>query len=93
MTDVCRQVRVWCDALGRPDWFRIFLALRFGDDGERPPTQGRTCGEVRRNTERIRYALQKTEQEFARLLRAEVTAQLGSSEDVDAEIAELKDLL
>ena len=43
--------------------------------------------------DQIRYALEQTNQEFARLFRAAVAGQVASDEEIDAEIRDIERLV
>jgi hypothetical protein len=89
---VRRQLRIWCEDHGRPDWYQVFSAMNFPEPGAKL-TQQTLAEELKISRDQVRYALETAEKRFVELLREEVADQVGSSADVDAEIRELQSLL
>lgn len=88
--NVRRRLKTWCEENGRPDWYRVFAAFR---DSVPRVTQDGIAGELRLSRDQVRYALERTKEEFIDLLRAEIADQVGASADVGEEIQELQRLL
>jgi len=93
IANVRQSLELWCLGKGRPDWYAIFGAIHFPPPGERPPTQEALAERFRVTRDQVRYALEETNRQFIKLLRAEVADQVGSEGDVEAEIRELDALL
>lgn len=91
--NIRRRLRIWCEDSGRPDWYRVFAA--FNLDGGLGPrvTQEEVARKLGLTRDQVRYALQRTEEQFVGLLRAEIADQVGSSADTGEEIQELERLL
>lgn len=86
----CKRLKTWCDDQGRPDWYIVFELTK----RRTPPLSQRAAAEVIGvSRDQVRDTQSKTEEQFVRLLRAEVGGQVPREEDVDAEIRELESLL
>jgi hypothetical protein len=91
--NVRRRLRIWCEDSGRPDWYRVFAAFNLhGDLGQRV-TQEEVAKKLGLTRDQVRYALDRTEEQFVGLLRAEIADQVGSSAEIGEEIQELERLL
>ena len=91
--DVRGELDAWCRQRGRPDWSAIFTAHHFPTAGCEGLTQQALAERYRSSRDQIRYALEQTNQEFARLFRAAVAGQVASDEEIDAEIRDIERLV
>jgi len=93
ISNVRRQLEVWCFQKNRPDWYKVFCAVYFPRAGAARATQQALAERFHLTRDQVRYALEEVNRQFARLLRAEVADQVDSPAELDAEIAELQQLL
>ncbi|MEI8372861.1 MAG: hypothetical protein WCJ35_08510 [Planctomycetota bacterium] len=91
--EVRGELDAWCRQRGRPDWSAIFTAHHFPAAGCEGLTQHALAERFRSSRDQIRYALEQTNQEFARLFREAVASQVASDEEIDAEIRDIERLL
>lgn len=90
---VRRMLQTWCEGRGRPDWYQIFSEVHFPPPGVAAAAQQNLAERFRISRDQIRYCLEMTSNEFASLLRKEVADQVGSQDEVDAELSDLLRLL
>jgi RNA polymerase sigma-70 factor (ECF subfamily) len=93
IANVNRRLKVWCEANGRPDWYRVFAAFNLAAGNQDRATQQGLARKLNLTRDQIRYALEQTKQQFVELLRSELAEQNDSSADLDEEIRELERLL
>jgi RNA polymerase sigma factor (sigma-70 family) len=91
--EVRGELEAWCRQRGRPDWCEIFTAHHFPAAGREGLSQQALAERFRSSRDQIRYALEQTNQEFARLFRAAVAGQVACDEEIDAEIRDIERLL
>jgi hypothetical protein len=91
--EVCGELEIWCRSQGRPDWYLIFRAQHFPATETEKPNQNAIAAACRCSRDQVRYALERTDEQFARLFRAAVAAQVRGEEEVEAEIREIEQLL
>ena len=91
--EVRGELDAWCRQRGRPDWCEIFTAHHFPAAGCEGLTQQALAERFRSSRDQIRYALEQTNQEFARLFRAAVAGQVASDAEIDAEIRDIERLV
>ena len=91
--EVTSELETWCRSQGRPDWYEIFKSHYFPAAGLATPCQDAIAEECRCTRNQVRYALERTGEQFAQLFRSAVAAQVGSEEDVETEIREIEQLL
>jgi RNA polymerase sigma factor (sigma-70 family) len=91
--EVRSELDAWCRQRGRPDWCAIFTAHHFPAAGCEALTQQALAERFRSSRDQIRYALEQTNQEFARLFRAAVAGQVASDAEIDAEIRDIERLV
>ena len=90
---VREELRGWCHAKGRPDWHSIFERFHFPPDDAPIPSQEQLAHDHRCSRDQVRYAVDQTNRQFAIFLRAALADQVGSEDEIDAELAELMELL
>jgi DNA-directed RNA polymerase specialized sigma24 family protein len=93
IASVQRNLESWCTVRGRPDWYRMFCAMYFPEPGRAPLTQQAVADRLHLSRDQVRYGLEAANRQFVEFLRAEVGAQIGPGDDLDAEIRELRTLL
>jgi RNA polymerase sigma-70 factor (ECF subfamily) len=88
-----RRLKAWCEANGRPDWYRIFSTLNLGTDHPTRVTQQDLAKKFNLSRDQIRYGLDQTKRQFVELLRSELAEQVDPSADLEEEIRDLERLL
>lgn len=88
---VLHALREQYAAEGRSSWCDVFLAYHAAD-GKRP-SQESLAAQFGLSRDQVRDVLDKVPKRLERLLRAEVREEVGSEQEVDAEITRLKQLL
>ena len=91
--EVRGELEAWCRQRGRPDWCEIFTAHHFPAAGCAGLSQHTLAERFRSSRDQIRYALEQTNQEFARLFRAAVAGQVACDAEIDAEIRGIERLV
>ncbi|WP_040351609.1 RNA polymerase sigma factor [Blastopirellula marina] len=86
------ELRLWCQAQGRPDWYLVFDALNPPDLSSASRKEA-IAQSLRLTIDQVRYAQTKSEQKFIELLRLVVLEQVESENEVDDEIRSLRRLL
>lgn len=89
----CRQLRVWCENQGRPDWYAVFETTILPTSDYPKASQRQTSDRLGLSRDQVRTAQKSVKAQFIRLLRAEVAGQVRDPSDIDEEIRELEDYL
>lgn len=87
------RLEAWCREKGHVIWHEIFMEVHFPAPGTRRVSQQALARRRQLSRDQVRYALDQTNRQFVELLRAEVTDQVGSNDEIDAEITDLERLL
>ena len=91
--EVRGELAAWCRQRGRPDWCEIFTAHHFPPPGCEGLAQQSLAERFRSSRDQVRYALEQTAAEFARLFRAAVAGQVACEAEIDAEIRDIERLV
>ncbi len=91
--DVKRELEAWCRERGRVAWYAIFEAHHFPPSVDKHPSQEELAHRFGCSRDQVRYAIEQTDRQFARLFRAAVREQVDSEEHVEMEIREIEKLL
>ena len=93
LTNVRRCLESWCNARGRPDWYRMFCEVYLPAPGCHRVSQHALADRLHMTRDQVRYGLEEANRQFVEFLRAEVSDQAGTAEEIETEIRDLEELL
>lgn len=93
LREVRESLRDRCAVADCADWYEVFAAahLDYGPDG--PPSQETLAARLGLSRDQVRYRLNKVQDWFQGLLRARLRQEVGSDDEVAAEVRALQDAL